>query len=187
MKIARTLVFAALGMLTTASPSTALLHLCPTDSPGPCAAQVLDVLSGEVIELYVQGSNGVNVTIDVSGGWIEGFNPDSLAIVEFHPTSFDPTTMQIKIAGVRAIPGDPTGTTLRLGSLTVNASSGSFQAWVVAGSKGVGWNSTIAEDVIEDINPVPIPEPAQWLMLTAGSTVLAALGLRRSRPVKRRM
>ena len=107
MKIARTLLFAALGILASAAPSAALLYVCTMDSPGPCAAQALNPSPGEVIQLYVHGSNGVNVTIDVNNGWIEGFFPNTSEIVEFHPISFNPSTQQIKIAGVRAIPNDP--------------------------------------------------------------------------------
>jgi hypothetical protein len=185
MKIARTLLFAALGMLISAPPSEAILYLCPTDTlppPGGCAEKDLNAASGEVIELYVYGSNGADVTIDVSGGWIEGFTPDPDEIVEYH---LSPDSMRIQIAGVRTTPTDPndlpTGA-FRLGLLSVNASSGSFQAWVVAGSKGV-----VTGDAIEDINPAVIPEPAQWLMLVASSTVLAALGRRRSRLAKHRV
>ena len=190
MKVTRTLLFAALGILASAPPSEAILYLCPTNAappPGGCAEQDLNPVSGEVIELYVYESNGVTVTIDVSGGWIEGFIPDSLSspipIVEYHPNSFDPTTTRIQIAGVRAEPSDPPVGAFRLGSLIVNASGGSFSAWVVPGtSKGV-----TAGDAVEDINPVVIPEPAQWLMLTAGSAALAALGRRRSRLAKHRV
>jgi hypothetical protein len=182
MKIARTLLFAALGILAFAPPSTALLYVCPTASPGPCAAQVMVPSPSEVIQLYVYGSNGANVTIDVSGGWITGFSADSIEIVEYQ---ISPDNMRIQIAGVRATPTIPTVTptgALRLGSLIVNASSGNFSAWVVPGSKGVA-----AGDTIEDIDPDEIPEPAQWLMLTAGSAVVAALGRRRSRLAKHRV
>ncbi len=79
MKIARTLVFAALGMLAFAPSSAADLFVCPTVSPpGPCDAQELFPSPGEVIELYVQGSNGVDVTIEVSGGMITNFRPEPL-------------------------------------------------------------------------------------------------------------
>jgi hypothetical protein len=182
MKIARTLLFAALGIMVSAPPSEAILYLCPTDAlppPGGCAYPELSPISGEVIELYVHGSNGVDVTIDVSGGSIQGFAADSVEIVEYHLST---DNKRIQIAGVRETPTDPPTDAFRLGSLIVNASSGSFQAWVLAGSKGV-----TAGDAIEDINPVVIPEPAQWLMLTAGSTVLAALGRRRSRLAKHRV
>jgi hypothetical protein len=190
MKIARTLLFAALGILAFAPPSTALLHVCTTETlPGPCAAEEFSPSSNLVIQLYIARSNGVNVTIDVSASdWIKGFNPDPSAIVEYHPNSFDSTTKRIHIAGVRENPTDPPpelfpSDAFRLGSLIVDASSG-FSAWVVAeaGSKGV-----VAEDAVEDINPGVIPEPAQWLMLTAGSTVLAALSRRRSRLAKHRV
>jgi len=183
MKIARTLLFAALGILAFAPPSTALLHVCTTETlPGSCAAEEFSPSSNLVIQLYIARSNGVNVTIDVSGGWIEGFNPEPSEIVEFHPISFNSTTTRIQIAGVRTIPTEPPVGAFRLGSLIVNAVGGGFQAWVVVGSNGAAEG-----DAIEDINPVVIPEPAQWLMLTAGATVLAALGRRRSRLAKHRV
>jgi len=189
MKIARTLLFAALGILAFAPPSTALLHVCTTETlPGSCAAEEFSPSSNLVIQLYIARSNGVNVTIDVSANdWIKGFNPDPSAIVEYHPNSFDSTTKRIQIAGVRENPTDPPPDTFpsdafRLGSLIIDASSGGFSAWVVAGGKGV-----TEDDAVEDINPAVIPEPAQWLMLTAGSTVLAALSRRRSRLAKHRV
>ena len=184
MKIARTLVFAALGMLAFAPPSAAILFVCPTDSPGPCAAQELLPFPDELIELYVQGSNGVDLTIEVSGGVIKGFVPYSLEgdVVEHHPNDFSSPTTQIHIVGVRANPTDPPATTFRLGTLTVDASSRSIIVAVAVGSEGVA-----AGDVIEVISPEVIPEPAQWLMLVAGSSALAAFGRRRSRQAKRRV
>jgi len=189
MKVTRTLLFAALGILAFAPPSTALLHVCTTETlPGPCAAEEFQPSSNKAIQLYVAGANGVNVTIDVSANdWIKGFNPDPSAIVEYHPNSFDFTTKRIRIAGVREDPIDPPpvafpSDAFRLGSLIVDASSGDFSARVVAGGKGV-----TAGDVVEDINTAVIPEPAQWLMLTAGSAALAALGRRRSRLAKHRV
>jgi hypothetical protein len=152
------------------------------DSPGPCPAQALNPSPGEVIQLYVHGSNGVNVTIGVNNGWIEGFFPNTSEIVEFHPISFNPSTQQINIAGVRAIPNDPPTGSIRLGSLVVNASDPNFSARVLAGGKGVA-----AGDATEDIDPGELPEPAQWLMLTAGSAMLTALARRRARLAKHRV
>lgn len=181
MKIARTLVFTALGMLAFAPPSAAILYVCTSDSPGPCAAQELLPLSGEVIELYVQGSNGVNLTIDVNNGIIQSFLPNSSEVVEYH---LDLAATQISILGVRATPDDPPTATFQLGTLTVDASSGNINVAVAVGSEGVA-----AGDVIELINPdtIATPEPTGWLMLTAGSALLAALSRRRSRQAKRRM
>ena len=175
MKIAHTLVFAVLGMLALAPPSAAILYVCPTDSPGPCATQELLPLSGEVIELYVQGSNGVNVTINVSSGTIESFLPESSEVVEYH---LNPAATQIRILGVRTTPDDPPTTTFQLGTLTVDASSGNINVAVAVGGEGVA-----AGDEIELINPdtIATPEPTGWLMLTAGSALLAALSRRRSR------
>jgi hypothetical protein len=175
MKIARTLVFAALGMLAFAPPSAAILYVCPTNSPGPCAAQILPSLPDQAIELYVWGSNGVNVTIDVSSGTIESFEHKDSEVVEYH---LNPETTQIRIAGVRATPTDPPTTTFKLGTLTVDASSGNINVAVAVGGEGVA-----AGDVIELINPdtIATPEPTGWLMLTAGSALLAALSRRRSR------
>jgi len=156
MKIARVLVFAVLGILAYALPSAALLYVCPTDRSGPCAAQVFRPLAGEVIELYVQGSNGVEVTIDVTGGVIQDFVPEPSEVVEYHPGDFSSATTRIRIAGVRTSPTDPPGATFRLGSLTVDASSGSINVAVAAGSEGVA-----AGDVIEEINPVAIAVATQ--------------------------
>jgi hypothetical protein len=184
MKIARTLLFAALGVLASAPPSAAILFVCPTDSPGPCAPQQVPVSSpGELIELWVQGSNGVDLTIEVSGGVITGFDPNLSEVVRFHPDPNppNPPTTQIHIAGVRDDPTDPPPT-FQLGTLIVDALNWSFKAEVKEGSEGVA-----AGDAIEVISPAVIPEPAQWLMLTAGSTVLAALGRRRSRLAKHRV
>ncbi len=88
------------------------------------------------------------------------------------------------IAGVRASPTDPpTAMFPPLGALTVDASSPSFTiVAVAAGSEG-----TVGGDEIEAISPTVIPEPAQWLMLTAGSALLTALGRRRSRRAKPRV
>jgi len=156
MKIVRIFVFAALGILAFALPSAAILYVCSTDSPGPCAAQVLRPNPGEVIELYVQGSNGVAVTIDVSGGAIQGFVPEPSEVVEYHPGAFGSATRRIRIVGVRTSPVDPPSATFRLGSLTVDASSGSIIVAVTGGSEGVA-----AGDVIEEINPVAIAVATQ--------------------------
>jgi hypothetical protein len=184
MKIARTLVFAALGMLAFAPPSVAILYVCPTDSPGPCAAQELSPLPGEMVELYVQGSNGALVNITVSNGTIDNFVPEPSEVVQSHPSVFGPMVTNLRITGVRAMPVDPPTTTFRLGTLFVDASSGNINVSVALGSEGVA-----AGDVIEVINPAVIatPEPTGWLMLTAGSAVLAALSRLRSRQAKRRM
>ncbi len=82
------------------------------------------------------------------------------------------------------MPVDPPTTTFRLGTLFVDASSGNINVSVALGSEGV-----VAGDVIEVINPavIAVPEPTGWLMLTAGSAVLAALSRLRSRQAKRRM
>jgi hypothetical protein len=103
-----------------------------------------------VIELYVGESNGVDVTIDVSGGVIENFVPDSSGsgVVEYH---LNPANTQIRIAGVRYDPADPPTGTFRLGSLIVDASIGSINVAVAAESKGVA-----AEDAIDEISPAAI-------------------------------
>jgi hypothetical protein len=134
-------------------------------------------LSGEAIELYVWGSNGAMVAIDVSGGTIELFEPwdPEVVVVQYH---INQASTQIRIAGVRATPNDPPVGAFRLGTLTVDASSGNINVAVAVGSEGVA-----AGDVIELINPdtIATPEPTGWLMLTAGSALLAALSRRRSR------
>ena len=187
MKIAPTFVFAALGMLAFAPPSAEALTVCPTSSTGPCTTQELLPSAGQVVELYVQESNGVDLIIEVSGGIITSFMPDSSEGVEHHPKEFLSPTTQIHIVGVRLSPTDPP-TTFRLGALTVDASSGNTIVAVAGESEGV-----VASDEIEGIPPaviaipIPLPEPAQSLMLAAGAPALAALSRRRSRRAKQRV
>ena len=186
MRVARTLVFAALGMLAFAPPSAAaILSVCSTDSPGPCAVQQLVLRSAGVgIQLYVQGSTGVDVTIEVTGGNIEGFAPNYMEVVEYHTTILvpDPPTTQIHIVGVQDSPTNPL-TTFQLGTLTVDATLPSINVKVVEG-RGV---DALDNMILIDPVVIALPEPAQWLMLTAGSAALTALGQRRSRRAKQRV
>lgn len=185
MKIAHTLVFAALGMLAFAPPSAAILSVCPTAPPDPCTAQLLLSRSAGVgIQLYVPGSTGVDVTIKVTGGIIEGFAPNSIEVVEYQTTILvpDPPSTQIHIVGVQDSPTDPL-TTFQLGTLTVDATLVSIIVEVVEG-QGV---DALDNVILIDSVVIALPEPTQWLMLTAGAPALTALGRRRSRRAKQRV
>jgi len=149
VKIYRILVFAGLGMLALAPPSAAILYVCPTDTPGACSPlEFLPSPPSQVVELYVGESNGVDVTIDVSNGTIQDFVPEPSEVVEYHLSA---AATRIRIVGVRSDPIDPPTTFFRLGSLTVDVSSGNIIVAVAEGSKSVS-----AGDNIEEINLGPI-------------------------------
>ena len=96
----------------------------------------------------------------------------------------------VRIVAVLAVfppipPGTPPDTDpFHLGTLTVDASNFIVNVRVTSG-EAVNANGEIVDVSIDTI--AEAPEPAQWLMLTAGSAALAALGRRRSRLAKHRV
>jgi hypothetical protein len=129
---------------------------------------------------------GVDVTIGVTDGSILGFAEASSQVVS-HPSSSN----EIRIVAVLAVnpPGPeglpPTTSPFHLGTLSVDASNYNVKVSVTSG-EAVAADGNIVS-VPQDTIARGLPEPTGWLMLTAGSAALAALGRRRSRLAKHRV
>lgn len=182
MKLTYVLGVVVSGFLISAGPSAAVQLVCPSTIAEPCEMTLADAVGAIDVDLFVHGgSNGVDVTITVANGFFSNFQQASAGdFVRFHPTDFSSETVrEIRIAGVRENPVDPPDpfAPFHVGVLSVNtdASSTSASVAVAAGGKSVG-----AGDELEDISAQPIltilvPEPAEWLLLSAGALTLAAL------------
>ena len=127
----------------------------------PATSKIIGVMkqlllrsAGVGIQLYVQGSTGVDVTIEVTGGNIEGFAPNSIEVVEYHTTILvpDPPTTQIHIVGVQDSPTNPL-TTFQLGTLTVDATLPSIIVKVVEGRGVDALDNMILITIVHDHHP----------------------------------
>ena len=202
MKSAHLIGLVAMGLLSFAASGNAAISVYHSTPGGmnPGVPFELPNTASEPLELNVHGGNvptntgticvdgdddgqevcGVEVTIGVINGSILGFvvNPGASSRVVSHSSSSN----EIRIVAVLAVPS-PTTDPFHLGTLTVDATDPNVKVSVISG-EAVASNGQIMA-VPQDT--IALPEPAQWLMLAAGSSALAALGRRRSRQAKRRV
>jgi hypothetical protein len=185
MKAALPLVLVTAVSFASAVPAAAIQFVCPSLTPDPCELTIVDPGNSAPVDLYVHGgSNGADVTISVANGFIGGFQKALTSdLIRFHPTDFSSQTVQqIRIAGVRENPSDPPPPTpFYLGWLTVNMDPSSTSV-SVAVDEGTSVGDGDAIEIIssQTIMRFDLPEPAEWLLLTAGLLTLAAL--RRAAP-----
>ncbi len=206
MKSAYLIGFVAMGLLAFAASGNAAITVYHHTSGGvnPNVPLELPISASEPIVLNVHGGTaptsagvicvggngdevcGVDVTIRVTDGSILGFSEASPQVV-----SHSPSSNEIRIVAVLAVfppipPGTPPDTDpFHLGTLTVDASNFIVNVKVTSGEAVAADGSIVS--VPQDTIAKGLPEPTGWLMLTAGSAALAALGRRRSRLAKHRV
>jgi hypothetical protein len=181
MKATLLLVLVTGLSFASAAPAAAVHLVCPSLTPDPCELAIVEPGGSAAVDLYVHGgSNGADVTIAVANGFIAGFQEALTSdLVRSHPTDFSSQTVQqIRIAGVRENPSDPPNPLdpFHLGTLTVNVDPSSASASIaVDEGTSVGDGDAIVIIPSQNIFRLDLPEPAEWLLLTAGLLTLAAL------------
>lgn len=186
----RRLAPAVLALLLAVAPAQAAVVVYHSDTgKKPKSRLPLQLTGGpaEQIQLYASGGNvasatgtvctdgdgqewcALDVTIEVAEGHIVGFAAEPGVV--FFPTSLASQPTQIRINVIRAVPPPTTTSPFFLGTLTVDASSGSARVTVREG-ESVGAAKQL-EQIPQDT--IAIPEPGEYPLLGSGLAGLALL------------
>jgi hypothetical protein len=215
MKPSRSIGLVAISFLAFSAVGNAAVAIYHSTAggpdPDPGGEYEVPNSSSELIVLNLDGGNiptttgevcldgdgeevcGVDVTIKVIKGSILSFSAASSQIASHISSSSIeiPIPNQIRIVAVLAInpPEDvpPTADPFYLGDLEIDATAGTSLFVVVTSGEAVDAHGDIVAVPLRTIAVGTVPEPALWLMLTAGSALLSALGRRRLRMPKHRV